>query len=57
MSRLVVILVGSALILSVLMIGLLALNGQPVPDALPQTSLASLTGLLGLLAPRPGTSE
>lgn len=46
----VVYIVGTALILSVLLIGLLAWTGErPIPDVLELLATGSLTGLLGLV--------
>lgn len=47
--RLVILLVGATMILDLLLIGLLVLQGRPVPDVLPTVLVAALTGLLGLL--------
>lgn len=47
--RLVIVVVGTAMILALLLIGLLVLKDRPVPDVLPTVAVASLTGLLGLL--------
>lgn len=47
--RLVILVVGAAMILSLLLIGLLVLQERAVPDVLPTVAVASLTGLLGLL--------
>lgn len=47
--RLVILVVGAALLLCLVLIGLLVLQEKPVPDVLPTVAVASLTGLLGLL--------
>lgn len=47
--RLVILVVGAALLLCLLLIGLLVIQGRAVPDVLPTVAVASLTGLLGLL--------
>lgn len=51
--RLVVWIVGVVLVLSVAFIGLLSLQGMPIPDALQNISVGGLTGLLGLLVTSP----
>lgn len=51
--RLVILAVATALVLSLLLIGLLAFKGQPIPDVLQNVAVGSLTGLVGLLVPRP----
>lgn len=47
--RLVIVIVGAAMLLSLVLIGILVLQAAPVPDVLPTVAVASLTGLLGLL--------
>lgn len=47
--RLVVAIVGVALVLAVLIIGALAIRGQSVPDVLQNIAVGAITGLLGLL--------
>ena len=55
--RLVLLFVGSALLLDVALLGLLAALSRPIPDVLPTIAVASLTGLVGLLAPGAGTRD
>lgn len=55
-TRLVVALVGASLLLSTALIGLLAAQGQAVPDVLQNIAVGSLTGLVGLLV-RPDSSS
>lgn len=50
-TRLVIIAVTVALILSVVGIVLLAVLEQPIPDVLQNVAVGSLTGLVGLLVP------
>lgn len=50
--RLVILAVATALVLSLLLIGLLAFKGQQIPDVLQNVAVGSLTGLVGLLVPR-----
>lgn len=47
--RMVILVVGAAMLLSLVLIGLLVLQEKAVPDVLPTVSVAALTGLLGLL--------
>lgn len=44
-----VVIVGVILALTLVFIGLLAMNGQPIPDVLQNIAVGSLTGLVGLL--------
>lgn len=57
MTKMVVAIAGSALLLSTSLIGLLAALSRPIPDVLPTLAVASLTGLLGVLSPRSGPQE
>lgn len=50
-TRLVIIAVTVALVLSVVGIVLLAVLEQPIPDVLQNVAVGSLTGLVGLLVP------
>jgi hypothetical protein len=47
----VVGIIGLTLLASVVLIGVLALNGVAIPDVLQNVAVASIAGLLGLLAP------
>lgn len=49
--RLVIVIVGLVLLVALSFIGLLALNGNPIPDVLQNVAVGSLTGLIGLLVP------
>lgn len=53
-SRLAVLILGAALLLGLLAIAALAWASRPIPDILQLLTTSSLTGILGLLAPRPG---
>lgn len=53
LSVIAVTILGALALLSLLLIGLLALRGQETPDILIATVSGSTTGLLGLLVPRP----
>lgn len=49
----VIYVIGLVLTLAVALIGLLAYNGQPIPDVLQNVAVGSLTGLVGLLVKSP----
>lgn len=49
--KMVVMIIGLLLVVSVLMIGWLVLNDKTVPDIFQIIAVSGITGLLGLLAP------
>lgn len=53
-SRMVIGILGGVLTLATVLIGLLAYQGTPTPDVLQNIAIGSLTGLVGVLVPRPG---
>jgi hypothetical protein len=57
MSKIVLVILGVALLVALTFIGLLTLNEKAVPDILELTTASIITGVLGLLAPRPGVQE
>lgn len=57
MTKLVVQAVAAALLLSIILIGLLAFGGKPIPDVLQNVAVGCLTGLVGLLVPSAAGSE
>lgn len=50
-TRLVVLAVATALVLSIVGIVVLALQAQTIPDVLQNVAVGALTGLVGLLVP------
>lgn len=57
MTKTTVLILGAVLLVAVLGIIVLAALDQNIPDVLPTVAVADLTGLLGLLAPRPGSVD
>lgn len=51
----VIYVIGAVLLAAVLLIGLLAFKGQPIPDVLQNVAVGSLTGLVGLLVKPPAS--
>lgn len=51
----VIYVIGAVLLAAVVLIGLLAFNGQPIPDVLQNVAVGSLTGLVGLLVKPPSS--
>lgn len=56
-TRLALALLGGALLLSVLAISALAWAERAIPDVLQVLASSSLTGILGVLVPRPTGQE
>lgn len=56
-TRMVVLLVGVVLLVSVLGIIVLAMQGKATPDVLQNVAVGSLTGLVGLLVKPPSSPQ